>query len=98
MTDPQPETSSTSRRGRPAKYGVGTGSPTPLPAVPQPVEAVEIPQPPEMGIRCPGCARAIKPRRERTDGRKYYVSCPICLARMVLTIDGGQFTHVRLII
>ncbi len=94
MTDPQPETSQTARRGRPAKYGVGT--PTPLP-VPQPVEAVDIPQPSEPGIKCPGCARPIKPRRERSDGRKCYASCPVCLARMVLTIDGQRFTHVRLI-
>jgi hypothetical protein len=64
--------------------------------LPEPVEIVEIPQPPLTGIRCPSCGRSMVPRKDKTvPPSKCYAHCSLCAARLVLTHDGNKYVSVR---
>ncbi|MBA3589961.1 hypothetical protein [Methylibium sp.] len=66
---------------------------TPLPMA---AEVVDVPSPPQVGIRCPKCGRGMVPRRVATTPMdpRVYAACTLCAARLVLTYraDGVPAT------
>lgn len=92
MEDPVNRMATPRKRGPVAQRDLMTPPPGAIPA-----EVVDVPQPAVPGIRCPGCGRAMVPRRYGGTGEAPYVTCTLCPARMSLTVKDGRAMTVRLL-